>query len=41
MNILLFFINFNNLIYLSPKEFVMDNKGGNLISLRKPIVVIS
>lgn len=38
MNILLFFINFNNLIYFSPKEFVMDNKVGNLIFLRKPIV---
>lgn len=38
MKLLMFFINFNNLIYLSPKEFVMDNKGGNLIFLRKPIV---
>lgn len=30
--ILLYFV-FDTLIYFSPKEFVMDNKRGNLISL--------
>lgn len=38
--ILLYFVKFDTLIYFSPKEFVMDNKQGNMISLSDQLLLL-
>lgn len=40
MKILLFFVKLDTLIYFSPKEFVMDNKHRNLISLSDQLLLL-
>lgn len=40
LKILLFFVKLDTLIYFSPKEFVMDNKHRNLISLSDQLLLL-